>query len=859
MAISPISKKISSIGFRVVSPSHIKKVAAITVTTAEIYDADGYPVEKGLMDPSMGVIDPGLKCKTCGGRLKTCPGHFGVINLSKPVVHILYADHVHKFLKSFCGSCGRLSLPEGKMGQWRQKILDAKKEHDLYTMRQYATNIFKSASTAKKCPYCEEEKKKIKIEKPTTFEEDGERLWPTEIRERLEKIPDEDLEVLGYDPVAARPEWMVLTLLSVPPITMRPSITLETGERSEDDLTHKLTDVVRVNQRLLENINAGAPEIIVEDLWDLLQYHVTTFFNNNVSQIPPARHRSRRQLKTLAQRLIGKGGRFRQNLAGKRVNFCARSVISPDAFIDIDEVGVPKTIAKELTLPEQVTEWNKDWLKAMIKNVGKYPSANYVLTPDGKRKKITNDTVEVTLNDLDVGWVVERNLLNGDVVVINRQPSLHRLSMQGHKVRIVPGKTIRLNPLVCTPYNADFDGDEMNLHLPQTQESQAEARNLLILDNQIVTPRYGLSIIGNVEDTLLGLYYLTKGLKFDKKTSSQLLLASGIDEDLPKPTGKEGGKEYWDGKAIFSTLLPKDFNYVANGKFMKDGKIVKGEVVFKNGELVQGIIDKNFLGPEGGVLIQKLYSDYSPIVASEFINKTKLLGLAVSRHIAHTISFYDFDIDDSKKKRIKSILDETYAEADDAMKKLETNKITPLPGKTVKETFEAKMLSVLSTSRTKLSELADTKVKEDSTLVNSARAGAGDKILNIVLMSGFAGQQVLRGERINFGYRDRTLPHFKKGDLSPKAHGFIDQGYAVGMQPIELFFNSVVGRDNFMDTAMRTPKSGYMQRRLINALQDLKVNYDGTIRDSGGRIVQFSFGGDNIDIAKSDAGGVRIE
>ncbi len=855
----PISKKIDRITFEVVSPKLIKKMGAVSINTAEIYDADGYPVEKGLMDTSMGVIDPGLKCKTCGGRLKTCPGHFGIINLSRPIIHALYSGQVYNFLRSSCGGCGRLTLPDTKVEQWREKINKAKREHDLFTLRTYVKTVIKSASTIKKCPHCETEKKKIKFKKPTTFEEDGARLWPTEIRERLEKIPDEDVRLLGYEPFAARPEWMILTVLAVPPITVRPSITLETGERSEDDLTHKLTDVVRVNQRLLENINAGAPEIIIEDLWDLLQYHISTFFNNNISQIPPARHRTGRQLKTLAQRLVGKGGRFRQNLAGKRVNFSSRSVISPDPFIDMDEVGVPYLAAKELTLPEKVTEWNKKWLEKMIKNMGEYPSANYVISPDGKRKKITKDTKDIILEELDVGWLVERNLLEKDIIIFNRQPSLHRLSMMGHRVRIIPGRTLRLNPIVCVPYNADFDGDEMNLHLPQNEEARAEAKSLLLLRNQIITPRYGESIIGNAEDTLLGLYYLTKNLKLDKKTASQLIFSVGLSEDLPKPAGKNKEGEYWDGKQIFSMLLPKDLNYTRTGKIYKDGKVIKGDVIMKKGQLVQGLMDKDFVGSEGGSLIQKLYSDYSPHIAAEFINKSNLLGLSVSRKIAHTISFYDFDMDENEKRKVKKIIENTHTDAEKAIVDYNKDKISPLPGKTVYETFETRMLTLLGASRTKLAELADKKIKEDSTLVNSARAGAGDKILNIVLMSGFAGQQVLRGERINSGYKDRTLPHFSRGDLSPKARGFIEQGYATGLGPIEFFFNSIVGRDGLMDTAMRTPKSGYMQRRLINALQDLKTSYDGTVRDAGGRIVQFSFGGDNIDVSKSDAGGVRIE
>ena len=340
--------------------------------------------------------------------------------------------------------------------------------------------------------------------------------------------------------------------LGVPPITVRPSITLETGERSEDDLTHKLTDVVRVNQRLLENINAGAPEIIIEDLWDLLQYHISTFFNNNISQIPPARHRTSRQLKTLAQSTLPvKVGDSDKTLLGKRVNFSSRSVISPDSYLEIDEVGVPYEIASELTVPEKVTSWNKDWLKGMVKNMDKYPGANYVLTEDGKRRKITEDTKATILEEMDVGWTVERNIVDGDVVVFNRQPSLHRLSMMGHRVRVVPEKTIRINPNVCTPYNADFDGDEMNLHFPQTEEARSEAKNLLLLKNQIITPRYGLSIIGNAEDSLLGLYYLTKSYKLNKKDASQLLLNIGVDGDLPKPSWKDEGRRILGRKANF--------------------------------------------------------------------------------------------------------------------------------------------------------------------------------------------------------------------------------------------------------------------------------------------------------------------
>ncbi len=857
MAEPIVTKKINSISFGVVSPSLIKKLSVVNVITPEIYDADGYPVTRGLMDPAMGVIDPGLRCKTCGGRLKTCQGHFGHIILSKSIVHVLYAKQVHDFLKTSCRSCGRIVMKPDQMEKFKANIGEAKREHNLDRLRNLITASFSRMKNVKECPYCSAKKLPIKHEKPTSFIEGDTRLWPDQIKEWLEKIPDEDIKVLGFDPTVVRPEWMILNNLLVPPIIIRPSITLETGERSEDDLTHKMSDIVRVNQRLLENINAGAPEIIVEDLWDLLQYHITTYFNNKIAQIPPARHRSKRPLKTLAQRLMGKEGRFRYNLAGKRVNFCARSVISPDPMIDINELGVPLQMAKELTIPEKVTEWNMAWLKKLLDNFDKYPGANYVFTDDGKRKKITEDTKETIIQELQPGWIVERQLTDGDIVIFNRQPSLHRLSMMGHIVKVVPGSTLRINPLVIVPYNADFDGDEMNLHLPQTEEARSEATNLLILKNQIITPRYGLSIIGATKEILLGLYYLTNDMELTRSEASDLMVGAGIEADLPKPIKKLHGKEIWDGKQIFSMLLPDNLNFTERGIFSKNGKIVKGDVIIKKGQLIQGIMNHKMVGNEGGHLIHKLYREFDSDVTSDFLNRVNHLSLAVGQKIAYTHSFYDLDIPKAQESQIKKILDDADKESDKIIENYKKGKIRALPGKTVTETFEAQMLSALSNARSRTEEVIEKVVKEDSTLVNSARAGAGDKLLNISLMSGFAGQQALRGERINFGYKGRPLPHFNRGDLKPEAHGFVKNGYVKGLNPIELFFNAIVGRDSLMDTAMRTPKSGYMQRRLINALQDIKVEYDGTVRDSGRKIIQFNFGGDGIDVSKSDGGTIN--
>src|SRR3989338_5482598 len=440
----PVRKQVESLQFTLFSPAEIKKISKAKIITPELYDVDGYPVDGGLMDLRLGAIDPGIRCRTCGGRLKECLGHPGSIDLARPIIHIKYIPVIELFLRCFCLECNKLMVKEKDMEKYKS-IKDR----------------LKRAKDAKKCPHCQAEQEKIKLEKPTTFRIGKKRLFPGEIRDRLVRISDDEARLAGINPKIFRPEWAVLTLLLVPPVTVRPSITLETGERSEDDLTHKLSDIIRANQRLWENLNAGAPEVIIEDLWDLLQYHITTFFDNNVSKIPPARHRSGQPLKTITGRIKGKEGRIRKSLAGKRVNYSARTVVSPDPAIDLNEVGVPYEIARVVTVAETVNDLNIHKLKKLIEMGEKYPGANYVIRPDGKRKKITPELKDEIMSEITPGYKVERHLQDGDGVLFNRHPSLHKTSLMAHIVKILPGRTFRLHPGTAFPYNSDFDGDEM--------------------------------------------------------------------------------------------------------------------------------------------------------------------------------------------------------------------------------------------------------------------------------------------------------------------------------------------------------------------------------------------------------------
>jgi len=843
-----IYKKVGSIIFGVLSPQTIKKMATVKVVTPELYDKEGYPVDGGLMDTRMGVIDPGLKCPIDGKKLKECPGYFGYIELARPVVHINHVKPILDFLRVTCNECGKVLLTEKDRERWIAKQERVEKEKGLEQKRKVVNDMVNAFKSVKKCPHCDAKQYTVSIDKPTSYVENDRRLNPIEVRARLERISNEDVKLMGLNPEMARPEWFVITLMPIPPVTIRPSITLETGERSEDDLTHKLSDIVRINQRLFENINAGAPEVIIEDLWDLLQYHITTFFNNSLASVPPARHRSGDPLKTLADRIKSKEGRFRHNLAGKRVNFSARSVITPDPQIKLDEVGVPLHVALELTVPEMVNEWNIERLKEFIKRGPEnYPGANYVVRPDGKKKKITEETKEQLIDELTEGFIVERHLMDGDVAIFNRQPSLHRMSIMCHKVKVFNGKSFRINPSVCRPYNADFDGDEMNLHIPQTQEAIAEADILMEVRTQIISPKNGMNIIASIQDSITGNYLLTKSLILTREEAVELLLSINC-ENFKGLRGKEV-----DGKQVFSCLLPDDFDFIG------DTREGKEPVKIENGNLISGVIDQSMIGDSGGQLTRSLYVKYGDERTLDLMWQMSQLGIKVLARYGFTTGIEDTDLSDKLKQEIDKLVNDGKIKVEELIVQYKEGKLDAFPGKTIEETLELKIIELLSKVRNKIGSIVTENSNVENPSIIMATSGARGNTLNLTQNAAMVGQQSLVGQRINTGYYGRTLPYFKKGDLGSDAHGFIKSSYRDGLNPYEFFFHAMTGRDSLMDTALRTPKSGYLYRRLSSALQDLKVEYDGTVRSGDNSIIQFKYGDDMIDVSKSDGGTINIK
>ena len=759
MAIEVIKKQVKSLKFSLVNPEQIKKLSTAKIVTPELYDIDGFPVDGGLMDLRLGAVDPGVRCRTCGGRLKECLGHLGSVELARPVVHIKYIPLIELFLRSFCHSCGKLTLEEEK----QKKCLPAERA--------------KKARDKKKCPFCNVDCDRIKLEKPTSFYNGKKRLFPNEIREMLVKISDEEIRKIGVNSKTFRPEWAILSQLLVPSVTMRPSITLDTGERSEDDLTHKISDIIRANQRLWENLNAGAPEVIIEDLWDLLQYHVTTFFDNNISKIPPARHRSGQPLKTITERIKGKEGRIRKNLAGKRVNFSARTVISPDPYLGLDEVGVPFEVAKIITVSEGVTTTNLEYMKNLVRKGDQHPGANYVVRPDGKKKRITEDLKEEICAELAPGYKVERHLIDGDIVLFNRHPSLHKQSLMAHYVRVLPYKTFRLHPAVVFPYNADFDGDEVNIHSPQTEEARSEAETLLNIKHNIISTKNNSNLIGLTLDSLTGNYILGKD-SFTKSDAEQLLFTSGVVVNLKKNI---------EGSEVFAYVLP-------NGSELTVPK---------------EITDETTLGLENGIMVKQIDKSHGRQATMDSIQRAAALGVSYLTRRGFSLGLRDLDVSAKIKDVKNKIIENAYEKAHKIENSAHSGDLELIPGKNLDETKEIKISQVLNEVLTEIGKVVKENISRDSSIGQMIASGAKGSANNITQIGCCVGQQILWNKRISFGYSGRTTSHFKKGDIGSEAKGFIKSSFFEGLKPTEFFFGAITGRDGLMDTALRPGDFGH--------------------------------------------------
>jgi DNA-directed RNA polymerase subunit A' len=395
----------------------------------------------------------------------------------------------------------------------------------------------------------------------------------------------------------------------------------------------------------------------------------------------------------------------------------------------------------------------------------------------------------------------------------------------------------------------------MNLHIPQNEEARAEAEILLEVETQVISPRYGLSIIGCNQDAVSGNYVLTKYLDFPRNEAVDLLASIGITDfsKLPK-------KEIISGKEVFSVLLPQDFNFEGHAKSYKPGSENPDDFVkIENGILKSGVLDSANIGGGSGLLLRNLHKQYGQERALKMLGLFFRLGVQTLLKYGFSSSLSDIDLTENAAEQVEQIIVLAEKEVDKLIKKYNQKTLVALPGRGLRETLELQILEVLNKARNDAGKLVFDTADVMSHTYMMVDSGARGNEIQLAQMAACVGQQAFRGSRINQGFEERTLSCFKKNDLSPKAHGFVRGGYKEGLKPHEFFFMNMTGRDSLMDTALRTPKSGYLYRRLANAMQDLKVEYDFTVRDADHKIIQFMYGEDGIDVSKSEGGSINIK
>ena len=850
---------------------HILSPEAITArSVCEIFKTDTYnglePWPHGLFDPRMGVIEHNKVCVTCEQKNTFCPGHFGHIVLAKPVFYIQFFNMVKNTLKCVCFRCSKLLIdPDSE----EVKALMQKPRQKRWE------TIFKMCSKVKRCGQCtadgcgaklpnvsKEGMLKISMEWKDLGGEVGDIkkqiLNAEDVLRIFRRISDKDSEILGFHKKHNRPEHLICTVLPVPPPSVRPSVRNDTGQRSEDDLTHKLSMIVKVNNNLKQKIEKGAKEQI--DMYSmLLQYEVATLIDNTVPGIPPAQQRTGRPIRSVIERMKGKEGRVRGNLMGKRVDFSARSVITPDPNISIDELGVPLKIAMNLTFPDVVNKYNKDELMTYVLNgPDVYPGAKYV------RKTAEERTVRLRNMDrssivLELGDVVDRHLKDGDYVLFNRQPSLHRSSMMAHRVKVMfkATNTFRLNVMVTPSFNADFDGDEMNMHAAQSLQSHEELRQLAAVPTQIISPRECKPIISIVQDIVLGVYRLTKdNVRITQKQLFNIMAANPYCAgNYMEAAYKNGKAEAWSGQQLISSIMPRKINMeMPNGQYDESKPNKNHMVIIKNGQVLQGTFDKDTYQARTYGIIHSIYNEYGPEETKLFFDNTQKMICNWLVLNGFSVGISDLVVDNSTIANFQKIIDEMKTRVMNIINNVHSLTYENKSTKSNHEDFEKKVNDILNEAIKKVGDSGAKQIDENTNrLINMIKSKSKGNTINVSQMIGCLGQQNVDGRRIPYGFDDRTLPHYTKYDDGPESRGFVENSFINGLTPQEFFFSAMGGREGLIDTAVNTSETGYIQRKLVKAMEDLKTNYDLSVRNASGTIVQFLYGEDGMDASKIES------
>ena len=819
---------IVSVQFGIANPEDIRKRSVVEVTTDKTYQSDK-PVPNGVFDARFGVIENGKVCPTCKQTNQLCPGHFGHIVLARPVYLYQFFESTEKLCNLICLTCSkRLSeapAPPDVRGAARFKW---HRENDSHppACPSCATPTF--AKVAKVVG------KAASLEGLLPTPKGGDKLPPVPLQTELvlrafQRLTDADCEELGFNPKFARPEWMICMVLAVPPLTVRPSVVMEDHQRMEDDLTHQLITIIRANDRVRERIDKNDNAEMIDKLTALLQYAVATYVDNDIKGMPPTQQRSGRPLKTLKSRFGAKTGRVRGNLMGKRVDFSARTVITPDATIELDELGVPEEIATNLTFPEMVNPYNRErLLKAVENGPAKYPGAKDVYRKR-EQKNFRLGYGNVDTSDLQEGDIVHRHLIDGDIVLFNRQPSLHKASMEAHRVRVLPGSTFRLNVSATRPYNADFDGDEMNMHVPQSIAAATELRFLATVLRNIISPRTNSPIIQLFQDTMTGAYRISQpGVTVPEPIAMNILAR------IKRPFARKN--KPWTGAELISAAFPP-MNYSGGG------------ITIEEGQLVKGVLKKSATSG----LVHVLYTDFSPERAGQLINDIQAIVTQYNLYTGFSVGTSDLIANAETLAFVNTTIQKGRQAVADILSSVHSGRYKNVSGTSDGEKLEDDIVSATKDVAKKINdEVIESmkKVKQGEAvnrIVQMVDSGSKGGDQNITQMVATLAQQLIEGKRVQYTLQDRTLPHFTRYDDGMESRGFVQHSFVDGLMPTEFFFHAMAGREGLIDTAVKTSDTGYIQRRLMKTMEDQHVEYDGTVRNVASNIIQFQYGDDGVD------------
>jgi DNA-directed RNA polymerase II subunit RPB1 len=847
---------ISQIQFSVYTNEDIKDHSSVIkdpngINLPESYE-NSEPKRGGLVDTRLGITDSNLDCAYCGLGNKDCVGHFGHTKLVVPMFHFGFFQQVKGILSCICLRSSRLLAH--KNPEELNRIVRAYKGKKRFSEIKKLCMGITISDVGIPVPKIREEKKKTsgalyliaETSLTNLVNEEGEVqegkpikefLGARDVYKILRNVSDEDFRLLGFNPSLFRPEDFLITNFPIPPVAIRPSLRADylASATYEDDLTHKLADIIKTNEKLRtqkdkELVN-GVSDKYGNDLENWLQYHMITYFDNDKTSILQCEQKvGGKKFKSISERIKSKKGRIRGNLMGKRVNFSARSVITSDPNLKLNELGIPRKIAMEITFPEVVTAYNIEKLTKLIRNGRNiYPGANYVIqgsSLDSSNVREFDLRYRKKTIRLKYGDIVERHLYNGDPVLFNRQPSLHKLSMMCHRAKIIDDdrfNTFRLNVNVTTPYNADFDGDEMNLFSPQSIQTQTELAMIADINKLIISPKDSEPIIAPVQDSVLGTYKMTSPTaRVDWHDLMNIAIyALGIDMSKLRI---DKGKTY-TGTEMYNLIIPSGIN-LETSIIIKNGDIIKGQVKSKGNKQI----------------ISDCWDRHGPTITADYITDIQRINVNWILYEGFSVGLKDCYITPAVKTKIISELEKKKLEINHLITEIENN-----PELLDAEIFEQSIQSNLSAQKGDIQQLVMADLNDDNNFFIMANSGSKGKPVNIAQIMGSLGQDIFKKRRIQKEVNNRALPHFHQNDDTPLARGYIEHSYLDGLSPAEFFFHHMTGREGLIDTAIKTAETGYLSRKLMKGLEDVGLKYDGTVRTGNNIILQYIYSDLNLD------------